>query len=356
MFLINRHLFMCIYALFFIKPIQAVKDCQLSDYMLNYNNRHPEYVELRGLFDEFNYWRVANDKVYSSNCELKQRFRNWRYNKQLIEEHNNWDHVDSISPFSYTLELNKFADILWHTKFNHYPNNHMKQIKYKKPSIMLGDYSQLPSAVDWRVNGFVTPVKNQGECGSCWTFSTTGAVEGLLAKSGEGLVSLSESQIVDCDKSGNGCNGGTMDLGFEYVRQNGLETESDYPYIPSDGTCDYNEKKALYKIGGHVDVSGGELGLQRAVAENGPVSVAIDASHHTFQLYSGGVYEDKDCSETQLDHGVLVVGYNTTYDGRDYWIVKNSWGEDWGLSGYIYMARNKGNNCGIATAPSYPTL
>ena len=173
MFLINRHLFMCIYALFFIKPIQAVKDCQLSDYMLNYNNRHPEYVELRGLFDEFNYWRVANDKVYSSNCELKQRFRNWRYNKQLIEEHNNWDHVDSISPFSYTLELNKFADILWHTKFNHYPNNHMKQIKYKKPSIMLGDYSQLPSAVDWRINGFVTPVKNQGECGSCWTFSTT---------------------------------------------------------------------------------------------------------------------------------------------------------------------------------------
>ena len=349
MYLINTKLFMCLYALFFIKPIEAVQNCGLSDYMLNYNNQYQEYRELRDLYIEFTDWREQHNKGYSDNCELKQGFRNWRYNKQLIDEHN-------AENKSYDLELNKFADILWHTKFNKISNKEMKAQQFKKPSIMLGDYSNLPKAVDWRLKGYVTPVKNQGQCGSCWTFSTTGAIEGLLAKSGEGLVSLSESQIVDCDKAGNGCNGGTMDLGFEYVQQNGLETETDYPYIASDATCEYNEKKALYKIGGHVDVKGGEMGLQRAVAEEGPVSVAIDASHHTFQLYSGGVYEDKDCSETQLDHGVLVVGYNTTMDGKDYWIVKNSWGENWGNQGYIYMVRNSGNNCGIATTPSYPTI
>lgn len=355
MYLINAKLFMCIYALFFIKPIEAVRNCELSNYMLNYDNQygghgeHREHRELRNLYMEFTDWRESQNKFYRDNCELKQSFRNWRYNKHLIDEH-------EARNKTYGLELNKFADILWHTKFNKISNKEMKTQSFKKPSIIFEDYSKLPKAVDWRLKGYVTPIKNQGQCGSCWTFSTTGAIEGLLAKSGEGLVPLSESQIVDCDKLGNGCNGGTMDLGFEYARQNGLESEVNYPYVPVDGHCNYNKKQALYKIGGHIDVKGGELGLQKAVAEQGPVSVAIDASHHTFQLYGGGVYEDKDCSETQLDHGVLVVGYNTTMDGKDYWIVKNSWGEDWGNQGYIYMVRNRGNNCGIATTPSYPTI
>lgn len=322
--------------------------CILEDYMYNYNNEHSEYIHLKKLYGQFINWRINHNKGLINNCVLKQKFRNWRYNKMLVDKHNN-------NTNSFKLELNKYADELWHKRPHILYNKLLRKQKFKHPKKIFDDYSYLPKAIDWRLKGYVTPVKNQGECGSCWTFSTTGAIEGLLVKSGKKLVSLSESQIIDCDKWGNGCSGGTMDIGFKYVKLNGLETEYDYPYIPSNMKCEYNEKKALYKIGGYIGVEGGELGLKKAVAENGPISVAIDASHHTFQLYSNGIYYDKDCSQTNLDHGVLVVGYNTT-NNNDYWIVKNSWGNDWGNNGYIYMAMNKDNNCGIGTSPSYPII
>jgi cathepsin L len=258
--------------------------------------------------------------------------------------------------------MNKFADMSI-TEFVKVMNGFNTTATPRKPSARTFTYNpsltDLPDTVDWRDKGYVTEVKDQGQCGSCWSFSATGSLEGQTFKKTGKLISLSEQNLVDCSQAqGNmGCNGGLMDQAFEYIKvNNGIDTEDSYPYEAVDDSCRFKAANVGATDTGFTDItSKDENALQQAVATVGPISVAIDASHASFQLYKHGVYNEAFCSQTRLDHGVLAVGYGTD-SGKDYWLVKNSWGTGWGNKGYIQMTRNKRNQCGIATASSYPTV
>ena len=225
----------------------------------------------------------------------------------------------------------------------------------------------LPSRVDWREAGAVTPVKSQGMCGSCYSFSATGALEAMYHRKTGILTSLSEQNIIDCSREfGNqGCGGGLPDLVYQYIKENnGIDTETSYPYEDinpqpnSHGhACRYNPAFKGAMDVGFVDVeSGNEAELKTAVATVGPCSVGIDASHG-LQFYSRGIYREEQCSTKNLDHAVLAVGYGVEEEsGEEYWLVKNSWGTGWGEEGYFRIARNEGNMCGIATNANFPLV
>jgi C1A family cysteine protease len=219
----------------------------------------------------------------------------------------------------------------------------------------LEDETAVPDSINWVTKGAVTGVKNQGSCGSCWSFSATGSMEGRNQIKSGTLTSFSEQQFVDCSTTqGNmGCNGGLMDYAFTYAETTPIETEAQYPYKGRDGTC--AAKGGVVEVKSFTDVTPkSPAALQAAVAE-GPVSVAIDASSILFQLYHGGIMSHF-CG-TSLDHGVLVVGYGTD-KGKDYWMLKNSWGAGWGEKGYFRMKRDakegEAGFCGLQLQPSYP--
>ncbi|KAK7265607.1 hypothetical protein RJT34_33229 [Clitoria ternatea] len=308
-----------------------------------------------GLWGLYERWR-SHHTVSRSLDEKQKRFNVFKANVMHVHHTNKLDKP-------YKLKLNKFADMTNYEFRSIYAGskvNHHRMLRgtpRASDTFMYENVDRVPPSVDWREKGAVTAVKDQGQCGSCWAFSTIAAVEGINQIKTHKLVSLSEQELVDCDTAENaGCNGGLMDYAFEFVKQHGITTESNYPYKAKDGTCDVSkEKEAEVSIDGHEDVPvNNEAALLKAVA-NQPVSVAIEASGYDFQFYSEGVFTG-DCG-SDLDHGVAIVGYGATKDGTKYWIVKNSWGSEWGEKGYIRMQRgitNKNGLCGIAMEASYP--
>jgi len=300
-------------------------------------------------------WQVFKDtygKIYS---ESENRFRMQVFldNIRLIEQHNARHAKGEVS---YTLAMNKYGDMLPH-EFASIMTGYKSERNHKdrKASTFVKPLNvEIPDSIDWFAKGAVTPVNNQGPCGSCWAFSVTGAVEGQhFIKTGE-LVALSAQNLIDCDYTDYGCSGGWFDSGFEYIKKNGgIDSASSYPYEAQDGSCRFNASNVAATVTGYVDIKpGDEEDLKAAVATAGPVAVAMDAGNRDFQFYSTGIYIDPRCRKDNLNHSALVVGYGTE-DGVDYWLVKNAWGTSWGDAGYIKMARNLDNQCGIATKASY---
>jgi C1A family cysteine protease len=303
---------------------------------------------------EFSYFQLKFGKQYVDLEELKQRFEIFKENVIEIHNHNKNENK------TFTLAINQFTD-LSREEFVHYYVSGLNNYQsygcsvYTSPSNVL-----LPSSVDWRQKGAVSSVKDQGQCGSCWTFSSTGAIEGAWAISKGKLLDLAEQQLVDCAQGvkygSHGCNGGQMEGAFKYVIENGQCSESSYPYTAKDGTCQQCQKSV--SMSSCYDVKpNDQLSLKSALSRQ-PVSVAIEADSFYFQSYSSGVLTSDKCG-TKLDHGVLAVGYGTE-NGNDYWLVKNSWGTSWGDNGYVKIGRSDSTNdpgiCGIAMQPSYPVV
>jgi len=316
------------------------------------------FAERLNVDEEWEKFKNQYNKAYTSVREEAFRKGVFAHHLNVIQRHN---HKYGLGLKSYRLGVNEYADLM-NSEFRQMMNGYKPSQKRPAPHVLTADESEaLPTSVNWADKGAVTEIKNQAQCGSCWAFSTTGSVEGQHYLATKKLVSLSEQNLVDCSgPEGNmGCEGGLMDQGFEYIIKNkGIDTEESYPYTAEDGTCHFKRADVGATISSYVDVdSQNENALQKAIANVGPISVAIDASQMSFQLYEDGVYDEPACSTTALDHGVLAVGYdNDSASGKDYYLVKNSWGTTWGISGYIKMSRNNGNQCGIATQASYPVV
>lgn len=301
-----------------------------------------------------------------ASIPLMERFENWiqKYRIEFRDKHHLYDilrkwmvndeYIDYVNKDnrSYSLGHNQFSGMDEFDFIHYIIKNPIIQSNTEQSSESIHVLNTtIPYEMDWRQHNAVTPVKDQGNCGSCWSFSTTGALEGIHSITTGNLVSFSEQQLVDCDNFKNGgkdhgCNGGLMDNAFAWIKKNGgLCTENDYPYISGNGETESCKKECSVvgpSIRDWVDINPTDQDLMSAIAQQ-PVSIAIEADQRDFQLYSSGVFTGK-CGTT-LDHGVLVVGYGTE-NKEDYYLVKNSWGTTWGDQGYIKLGRGPQYNNG----------
>jgi cathepsin L len=320
------------------------------------------------LAETFKDWKSNFGREYMHAEEEFAKFKVFVNNLRRIAKYNSEDH-------SAKLRANQFADMtddeFRHAMFGESGSciipDDVIRIGGRRKERGMEDVVHMPkgTSVDWTVAGCVTPVKNQGQCGSCWAFSTTGSIECNWAiqnnQCGGSITSLSEQQLVDCSRLNAGCNGGNMATAMSYVtNEGGLCSESEYPYVGKDGTCQSSTCGTKYDaISSHNAVTTESESALMAAVDQGCVSVAVEADQFAFQYYSSGVL-DGTCG-TNLDHGVLVTGYGTYTNGEDYWKVKNSWGESWGMNGYILICRDCGKNgndgeCGILMDPIQPVV
>lgn len=297
-----------------------------------------------------------------------------KFSKQNVGEEkkhtfkHNLRYINSMNRkrLTYRLAVNHFADHspseLRRLRGRLSGSNNKKHIKSNaKKFISAVNVKDLPTQINWRLRGGVTPVKDQAVCGSCWSFGTTGTIEGAVFMKTGHLIRLSQQNLMDCSWGfgNNGCDGGEEFRAYEWIiKHGGIATELNYgQYLGVDSFCHFNQSQAGAVLSGYVNVtSGSEDALKEAIATKGPTSVGIDASHLSFVFYANGVYYEPKCGNgpDDLDHAVLAAGYGTL-DGEDYWLVKNSWSTHWGNDGYVLMSR-KDNNCGVATAATYVEL
>jgi KDEL-tailed cysteine endopeptidase len=327
------------------------------------------------LWERFTSFQERFNKRYSTLEELETRFDIFRENLRNIIEHN------LVANQNFTLGINQFTD-LTHEEFkSQFTGGYKMNVDGYKMNVdgyktdvdgyktNVGSYgcttftssaSGAPVAIDWRKKNAVTSVKDQGQCGSCWTFSSTGASEGAWAIKTGTLVDLSEEQLVECatgmQYGSHGCNGGQMEGAFKYLIQNGQCADSAYPYTSGNGksgSCKSCTPVAHFSSCSDVKPND-QISLKGAVSQQ-PVAVAIEADTRYFQSYSGGIMDSPSCG-TSLDHGVLIVGYGEE-NGAKYWILKNSWSTSWGEQGYFRILRTDSTNdpgiCGVAMDPSF---
>jgi len=309
------------------------------------------------LLEEWETWKLQHGKLYEGEDEEVARLKIWMETKTRVERHNQ-DFLKG--KYTYYLGLNHLSDRLPAEKA--VLNGYKREIKdtskiefYKRPKTT---NFKAPEEFDWRDLGGVTEVKNQGYCGSCWAFSTTGALEGRTFVETGDLVSLSEQNLIDCDYNNDGCAGGLQEVAFKFIKkEGGIDTEDKYPYKDHDDDeysphrhgCKYSSDDSAANDNGYVPISyADEEAMKSALVEKGPLAISFDVGdfHSDFHDYEGGIFRSDSCSEDNTNHAMLAVGYGEE-DGSEFWIIKNSWG-DWGEDGYIRVARNE-NMCGVAS-------
>ena len=318
-----------------------------------------EHLFLKNYMIKFETW-MTNHGFNFTEHEYLNRLKNFIDNDKFIDFENDRNN-------SYTLGHNIFSH-LTHDEFKdlslcHGLTTQTKNLREEsKSQLTFKNFHTVPTNVDWRDKNAVTPVKNQGNCGSCWSFSATGAMEGIYSIETGELVSFSEQQLVDCDKVDSGCNGGLMDNAFRWIKNNdGICSEDDYPYVSGttskEGNCESSCTNVPNSdVTSWTDVEENSKDALMLAISQQPVSVAIQADQVAFQFYKSGVF-DSNCG-TNLDHGVLAVGYDSS-ENKPYWLVKNSWGTSWGEDGYIKLSMDvsqKEGQCGILEMASYPSL
>ncbi|KAK7318815.1 hypothetical protein RJT34_03522 [Clitoria ternatea] len=324
----------------------GVSSAMLSDDLENL------YSSEERLFEK---WQKEYGREYGNPMEKAKRFKIFQRNVRYINEMNG----KRKSPLEYGLGLNKFGDMSPEEFEKEYLQKIERPWKMMKDVDVGGDSCEnLPASVDWREEGAVTPVRDQGECQSHWAFSVTGAIEGVNKIVSGNLITLSAQQLVDCDPASKGCAGGYYFNAFGYVIKNGgIDSEANYPYLAQNGTCKENSNNVV-SIDNLLVLDGSEDALLCRVSKQ-PVSTSIDATG--LQFYAGGVYGGEKCSKDSKYTSlvVLIVGYGSV-GGEDYWIVKNSWGKEWGEKGYLLLKRNVTNEwpygvCAVNALAGYPT-